>query len=274
MSVESKIKILSRHPYLRLHLAHAAIGTYPCHNTANRMTVNRVIVVLSDSGDEHSAIRDSVSGEFFPMRPGHLYFVPCSHPSDWDFSPKLHFVSLQFNLELFYGFDAFRNYPKCISKEAGELAAELKELIQRDEELRTLCRLNEILFHLCVELLEQHPESTSPGDGEWHVYEKVLNYIRTSGNATTTVESLAGMMNLQSSAFSRKFTRDIGISPKDFLLNTLIRKASEMLLVPGATVKETAGQLQFSSEYYFSGFFKRQTGISPTEFQRTQGMRA
>jgi AraC-like DNA-binding protein len=33
-------------------------------------------------------------------------------------------------------------------------------------------------------------------------------------------------------------------------------------------VKDVAGQLNFSSEFYFSHFFRHLTGMTPTEFRR------
>lgn len=271
MPVESKRKILSRHPYLRLSLSHAAIGTYPCHSRSHVMMVNRLILIFEDSGNERSSIRDAVSKELFQMQPGWLYFVPCHHPSDWDFSPNLRFISLHFNLELFYGFDVFRDFRRCFSCEASERAIELKTLIHHDEEILTLSQINEIIYHLCTTILNQQPKACQHNN-KWEKYENIFNYIRKSGDATTTVEQLATMMNVRNNVFSRNFTRDIGITPKNFLLNTLTRKASELLLIQGTTVKQTAERLNFSSEYYFSAFFKKQTGVSPKEFQRNNGL--
>lgn len=272
MPVEEKYNILSRHPYLRLRLTHAAIGSFPCHISNNMMMVNRLITVFADSGATQSSISDSVSGEKFVLRPGYFYFVPCNHPSDWDLSPNLLFVSLHFNLEMFYGFDVFRDYSRCFQQQAPELTTELKDLIHHDEEIITLCRLNEIIFNLCVQLLAKKPEPLRTDTGKWHNYEKVFTFIQKNGDATTRVETLADIMNMRNNVFSRKFTRDLGITPKNFLLNMLTRKASEMLLVPGTTVRQAAERLNFSSEYYFSNFFKKQTGLPPKEFQRHNGV--
>lgn len=273
MPVEVKKTILIRHPYFRIRLAHVAIGSYPCHATDSIMQENRFIIVFADSGQENSMIRDSVSGEKFYLRPGYLYFTPCNHPTDWDLSSSLLFVSLKFNLELFYGFDVFRNYHRCFSQEVPEMAAELKEMIHREEEIATLCRINEIIFNLCAALLSAQPEPLRTDACKWHNYEKIFTFIQKNGDATTRVDELAEMLGMRNNVFSRKFTRDLGITPKNFLLNTLTRKAAEMLLVPGTTVKQTAERLNFSSEYYFSNFFKKQTSLSPKEFQRHNGAR-
>ena len=34
------------------------------------------------------------------------------------------------------------------------------------------------------------------------------------------------------------------------------------------SVKDVAGQLSFSSEFYFSHFFRHHTGMSPTDFRK------
>lgn len=181
---------------------------------------------------------------------------------------ELRFVSLQFNLELFYGYDIFREYRKCWTESDPGLANELKDLIQRDNDIFTLCRINEIIYSLCVKLLLIKPESEESKMINWQKYDKVFDYIRKYGDASTSVAFLAELMGMRSNVFSRNFTRDIGMPPKDFLINVLTSKASELLLAPNASVRETAFALQFSSEYYFSNFYKRQTGMSPREFQR------
>ncbi|MCK4983073.1 MAG: helix-turn-helix domain-containing protein [Victivallaceae bacterium] len=40
------------------------------------------------------------------------------------------------------------------------------------------------------------------------------------------------------------------------------------MLVPQASVKETATKLKFSSEFYMSRFFKKHTGLSPSKYQQ------
>lgn len=273
MSIDLKNRILSRHPYFRLRLIYAAVGSHPRHITAYRETANRIAIVLSDSGSERSSIRDSESGQILLMRPGYLYFMPCHHPIEVDLSPRLCFVSLHFNLELFYGFDVFRNYHRCYSRKAPELAAEWRERLDHQEDILTLCRLNETIYNLCVKLLSAQPETLRTSTNRWHDYQPVFDYVQKYGDATSTVHMLADMLQMSDSLFSRKFACDIGISPKVFLLHTLTRKASEMLLAPGTSIKQTAARLNFSSEYYFSNFFKKQTGLSPRDFRRNNGIK-
>lgn len=55
---------------------------------------------------------------------------------------------------------------------------------------------------------------------------------------------------------------------KSFLQKELAAQASRYLLGSSLSVREIAGRLEFSSEYYFSNFFRRCTGMTPSAFRR------
>ena len=46
-----------------------------------------------------------------------------------------------------------------------------------------------------------------------------------------------------------------------------MNRACDLLLREDARVREVAFELGFSNEYYFSRFFKKQTGIPPRDFK-------
>jgi AraC-like DNA-binding protein len=271
MTIRQKNGLLTRHSFFNLGLTHAVIGSYPCHVKKHSMTVNRLLMIFDDSGLEDSLIRDSSSGELFPMRTGFLYFIPCNHEIDADLTENLFFVSLHFNLDLFYGFDVFNNYQHCIMIKNPELVYEAKQLLEREDEIKTLCRINEIIFNLCVSLLPDRQAETQKKLVDWRKHERILNFVKKSGDAATTVAMLADMAGMRQDVFSRKFTRDMNITPKDFITNTLMRKASEMLLASDINIRTVAENLNFSSEYYFSRFFKKHTGMAPKLFRKLNG---
>lgn len=54
----------------------------------------------------------------------------------------------------------------------------------------------------------------------------------------------------------------------DFLQRTRLDEARRLLGDSRLTVKEVAARLHFSSEFYFSHFFRKASGMSPTRFRR------
>ena len=79
------------------------------------------------------------------------------------------------------------------------------------------------------------------------------------------------MAGMGSDTLSRRFSRDFGIPLKTFLMKELISVAERHLLGGDLSIREIAEKLEFSSEYYFSSFFKRMKGISPTIFRSMRG---
>lgn len=58
-------------------------------------------------------------------------------------------------------------------------------------------------------------------------------------------------------------------SLSDFLQRTRLHQTRLLLAHDGLSMKEVAARLHFSSEYYFSQWFRRQTGFSPTKFRES-----
>jgi AraC-like DNA-binding protein len=268
MTVHLKKTLLTNNAFTKMHLIHAAfVDSFEVHVKNNRMPINRFLFVTKNDTGQHSAFRDIANDKLFPMRENNLYFIPCNHLIDLDIESDLSFISLQFNFDIFYGFDIFDSYSHCEMREMPELIAELSELLIHEKEFKTLCRVNEIIYGLCASWNIMMELDIQGKISNGKKYQKVLDFIRNSGDATTTVEQLAEISNMRRDVFSRNFTRDMEITPKGFISATLVRNASEMLICPGILVKEVAEKMNFSSEYYFSSFFKRQTGMSPKEFQ-------
>ena len=105
MAVDRKNNLLALSSFFRLRLAHAAVvDGYECHAPRASMAVNRLLLVSADDGRGESVLRDLGAGQELTLQAGHYYFIPCDHVVGLDIVPSLRFQSLQFNLDLFYGF--------------------------------------------------------------------------------------------------------------------------------------------------------------------------
>jgi AraC-like DNA-binding protein len=84
-----------------------------------------------------------------------------------------------------------------------------------------------------------------------------------------TVEQLAGLCGYHPIHFTKLFKEEMGRTPKHYLISERMKRAKQMLL-EGQTLGDIAEQLKYTSIHYFSHQFKKETGLTPSEF-RQQG---
>ncbi|NEM97706.1 helix-turn-helix domain-containing protein [Pontibacter burrus] len=72
--------------------------------------------------------------------------------------------------------------------------------------------------------------------------------------------------------FAKKCKKYFGKSPLQLLQERVVLEAKKQLHLTHKSVKEVAAVLNFSDEHYFSRFFKKHTGVSPTVFREKVGI--
>lgn len=97
---------------------------------------------------------------------------------------------------------------------------------------------------------------------------KVKKYIAENLNENLTVSSLANIINMSSSHFSRVFKQRTGFSPYDYILISRLNRAKYLLQVTDMTVASVAYEIGFNSESNFIYFFTENEGISPGKFRK------
>jgi AraC-like DNA-binding protein len=86
-------------------------------------------------------------------------------------------------------------------------------------------------------------------------------------SSVTNLNDLASQLKVNYTTFRHRFKTETGISPRQFALEAKIRKASNLLTgteaAPGA-IAELCG----INSAYFSKFFKKKIGLTPTAFRQ------
>ena len=97
-----------------------------------------------------------------------------------------------------------------------------------------------------------------------------LDYISKNYNAAIKNEALAALCGISTVYFRKLFLRITGTSPITYVHNLRIAKAKKMLQSDYDTLGEIALSLGYPDIYTFSKAFKRQTGLSPTQYLQTK----
>lgn len=270
MSVVSRLECMNAANRLRLEIRHFAKGTWPPADGAETaLPVNRFFMPLCNPSGEACFVADRQ--RHLTLVPGRAYFIPSYHPSRMLLDSALHFISIQFNCELCDGIDIFSRCRQILELEGACLLARAKQAYDCDDDFTAASLLRALVQEFIALVITMVGRDGLDAVVRLGEFQSELDYIQMHCVVSTTVEKLAARRGVSREAFSRRFSAMAGIAPKQFLLRAILNRACRLLLERGTKVKDAAIELGFSSEYYFSRFFRRQTGMPPGQFQKLYG---
>lgn len=100
--------------------------------------------------------------------------------------------------------------------------------------------------------------------------EKALFLIRKKWNKPLSLNEIASKLNLSYAWFRKNFKRYTGMSPLQYQLQIKLNRAKSLLLEQEIPIKNIAYTCGFESNYYFTRYFKKSTGLSPTKFRKNK----
>ena len=98
----------------------------------------------------------------------------------------------------------------------------------------------------------------------------VKNYIDAHYANPITLDELANLAFMSKFHLVREFSKALGTSPIEYLLERRIGEARVLLSSTSMSISDIATSVGFSSASYFSQRFKLITGTTPIEFRNTQ----
>ncbi|MBQ2732990.1 MAG: helix-turn-helix domain-containing protein [Clostridia bacterium] len=98
---------------------------------------------------------------------------------------------------------------------------------------------------------------------------RVKEYIDLHFNdASLSIAALAGMAGISEVYFRRIFAAQHGCPPSQYLLSVRLKNAKTYLSYPFLAVEECAAKSGFSSAQYFCRVFKKELGVTPSEYRK------
>lgn len=113
-----------------------------------------------------------------------------------------------------------------------------------------------------IDILTQEEEKKP----EWAA--QCARYIEAHYQEDVTLDEVAQVFSYSPYYFSKLFKRDFKISFIDYLTRLRIEKAKELLSEGKMNVREISDTIGFADPNYFTRVFKRETGTTPTAFQK------
>lgn len=96
---------------------------------------------------------------------------------------------------------------------------------------------------------------------------RAQHYMEQHYMDNITVSKLAALGYISPSAFNRRFKKEIGITPIEYLIEIRIQKAKTLLMRKNIPITEVAMRCGFGSSAHFSSCFQARVGIAPSEYR-------
>lgn len=94
-----------------------------------------------------------------------------------------------------------------------------------------------------------------------------ITFVEQHLNQPVTVQEMAEIAGYHPSHFAKLFQKRLGITPLQFILRQKTNRAIELLTCTSLPVSSIAESLGFANQFYFSSSFKKQTGMTPSEYR-------
>lgn len=118
----------------------------------------------------------------------------------------------------------------------------------------------------CCDLLSSRKQSYKE-----QLVKNVQDYIKRNLNQKLSLNQVADVFNFSPNYLSHLFSKIAKINYVEYITETKIAAAKEMMLRGEGRVYEISQKLGFESSFYFSKVFKKVEGVSPREFMQRIG---
>lgn len=152
-------------------------------------------------------------------------------------------------------------------REAGLILQDLhSELI--NQEIGYTTRVNHLIDQLFILITRQLSRQINSDRDFPQTFMKLEQTLRKNLGYQWTVEEMAALGGLGTTAFNEKVKNYSGFSPLNYLINIRISEAIKLLKRQDMNITDIALDIGFYSSQHFSTTFKKLTGYTPSDFRK------
>ena len=200
--------------------------------------------------------------EMFILRQGSLVYLPLGsvHNMFVD-TPKIEFYRIDFRLEVDGEFALFSDIPMKLCDQASPELTEAVQMLAEHYQIaqdtvakkELLCRIFRLI---CSMTQTPQREKLAPA----------ISYLLSHLTERIDSGTLAEACHLSKAQFYNLFQKEYAMTPLAYRDTLLMRRATLLLRDGNFSVAEIAETLGFESVSYFSRFFKKHKGVSPSSY--------
>ena len=158
------------------------------------------------------------------------------------------------------------NLPVLKMEEGAGLLHDIRSEIL-NQEIGYLTRVNHLIDSLLIMIARQSTRQEDTRRDFPRTFVKLERALRQNLAYQWSVEEMAALFGLGTTAFTEKVKNHTGFSPLTYLINIRISEAIKLLMQPDVNFTSIALETGFYSSQHFSTTFKKLTGYTPGQFR-------
>ncbi len=211
-----------------------------------------------------------VDGKEYLLSSGELFCKDVWQPIEVrnDTKEKVAYFVVTFNFEDGY---SFANYSldKIFAPATPKQFEELFILLNNAYEKRDIAaKINQkaILYELFYKIIKFQFAAKNVDKNEIKIA-KAVDYINQNINCKISLLELSEITNYSIPHLRRLFYKKFGLSPLNYIMQTKIEKAKEIISIEDLPISDVSVLCGFETPSYFIKQFKKQVGITPKEYK-------
>lgn len=251
----------------------------PLHDVVEPMNHN--VIMAYNGSIQRMERRSGRSVAIGTFRPGVVIIIPEGSSSRWDIPKPVDVVQLylpQATLRRVADEAETATTTDLLERTAhpdpitSRLLLSAAGVLQGNRALDTLFR-HQLTNLLATRLLAAHtssPTTFQPTTGglSQKVLLRVIDRLRSDGDADVSLDALASDAGLSRFHFCRAFKESTGLSPHAWLRQYRLEQAMNMLRNTDVSIVAVAAELGYASQTAFAAAFRRLTGETPSDWRR------
>jgi AraC-like DNA-binding protein len=134
-------------------------------------------------------------------------------------------------------------------------------------------RVNQLIDELLIDITRQLTQQHISQRDFPQTFMMLEQTLRNNLGHQWTVEEMAALVGLGTTAFTDKVKKYTGFSPLNYLINIRISEAIKLLKRQDVNVTDIALETGFYSSQHFSTTFKKLTGYTPSQFRKNSHLK-
>ncbi len=213
----------------------------------------------------------TMSGRVVHLLKGNWYLIPSGCSFYYECENKMEHIYFHLKLHDVDGIDLLRKFNSPVSlNDTSDISDFLVHSIGSNEIYDSLKVYNDI-YSVLLKIINNEQiviknKELSP------CVERAIKYIRQNLSAQLTVDEVASIAFVSKSTLTKKFRQELSVSVANYIYDTIMFEAGQMLTQTTASVLSVSEKFCFSDQFYFSRRFKEKFGMSPREYRKVSNI--